>query len=146
MRGQTVEVASNGGGKMFDNSKHDFSAGKQIQEDSRSCQETHHPPSYQETMNSMNSLLLVAGLLLSHAVKSSSGLSNNLNRRQYLRWQTRGCITAVVATTPLKSRAANLKSRTEGYTVQHSEREWAVSANLSVVLTFFFYLLICKNA
>ena len=89
-------------------------------------------------MNSIKSLLLVAGMLLSHAVTSSSGLSTN--RRQYLQWQTRGCITAIVATTSFKSQAADIKSRTDGYAVQHSEREWAVSAT-----SVWYYAYISSN-
>mmetsp|Transcript_23633 Transcript_23633/g.33757 ORF Transcript_23633/g.33757 Transcript_23633/m.33757 type:complete len:95 (+) Transcript_23633:29-313(+) len=70
--------------------------------------------------------LLIVGLLLT----TSSGLST-ISRRRYLQWQTGGCIVTAASTTALSNpsvaQAANLKSRTDGYAVQYTEREWAVS-------------------
>jgi hypothetical protein len=92
-------------------------------------------------MNNLKSLLLVVGLLLAHGITSSSGLS--INRRQYLQWQTGGCIatittatTTALSTTPSVAQAANLKSRTDGYAVQHTEREWAVSRFIENVIIY----------
>jgi len=79
---------------------------------------------------------LSVGLLAAHhCIVGSGGLaapSDNPNRRQYLRKQTGGCIATIataaggaLSTTPSAARAANLKSRTEGYAVRHTEREWA---------------------
>lgn len=62
---------------------------------------------------------------LAYGVISSSALA--INRRHYLLKQT-GCIATIVTTTTASaqaSAAADLKSRTEGYAVQHTEREWA---------------------
>lgn len=77
-------------------------------------------------MDSIKSSLLIVGLLLSHGITMSSGLST-ISRRRYLQWQTGGCIATTALANPSVAQAANLKSRTEGYAVQHTEREWAVS-------------------
>lgn len=80
-------------------------------------------------MDSIKSSLLIVGLLLSHGITMSSGLST-ISRRRYLQWQTGGCIATASSTAlanPSVAQAVNLKSRTEGYAVQHTEREWAVS-------------------
>ncbi|KAK1737884.1 peptide-methionine (R)-S-oxide reductase [Skeletonema marinoi] len=78
-------------------------------------------------MDSIKSSLLIVGLLLSYGITMSSGLST-ISRRRYLQWQTGGCIATASTTAlsnPSVAQAANLKSRTEGYDVQHTEREWA---------------------
>ena len=71
-------------------------------------------------------LLLSAGLLANSIIISSSALS--INRRQYLQRQSGGFIATIATATTTTSPpafAANIKSRTEGYAVQHTEREWA---------------------
>lgn len=76
-------------------------------------------------MKSIKHSLLILGLLLA----TSSGLST-ISRRRYLQWQTGGCITAAstaAISNPSVAQATNLKSRTDGYAVQYTEREWAVS-------------------
>lgn len=86
-------------------------------------------------MGSSKSSLLIAVLLLvaDNIITTANGLS--ISRRRYLQWQTTGgCIATAAAaastavlSNPSVAQAANLKSRTEGYAVQHTEREWAVS-------------------
>ena len=48
----------------------------------------------------------------------------SINRRHYLQRQT-GYIATITTLTPSCAQASNTKSRTDGYKVQHSEREWA---------------------
>ena len=70
------------------------------------------------------------GLLLLQSITNSSALSG-INRRQSFH-QSAKCIATTITTgtalsNPSVARAANTKSRTEGYAVQYTEREWAVS-------------------
>lgn len=73
-------------------------------------------------------LPLLVGLSY-YAISSTDALS--INRRHYLLRQTSGIIaTASALTTSLSSPATaaavtDIKSRTDGYAVQHTEREWA---------------------
>mmetsp|Transcript_46823 Transcript_46823/g.98323 ORF Transcript_46823/g.98323 Transcript_46823/m.98323 type:complete len:223 (-) Transcript_46823:1082-1750(-) len=60
---------------------------------------------------------------LAYLVISSNALS--INRRHYLQWQTGGCIATLTTPSAAAQAAATPKSRTEGYAVQHTEREWA---------------------
>ena len=74
---------------------------------------------------------LLIALIHVHIICTVDALS--INRRHYLQKQTGGCIaslttTSLILTTPSSSsaQAANeIKSRTDGYSIQHTEREWA---------------------
>jgi len=64
-------------------------------------------------------------IALMHIICTVDALS--INRRHYLQKQTGGCIASLILTNNQASaQAANkMKSRTDGYAIQHTEREWA---------------------
>ena len=72
--------------------------------------------------------MIFAQLLIAliHIICTIDALS--INRRHYLQNQTGGCIASLTILTnkPASAQAANeMKSRTDGYAIQHTEREWA---------------------
>ena len=73
--------------------------------------------------------IIFAQLLIAliHIICTIDALS--INRRHYLQKQTGGCIASLILTNtnnPASAQAANeIKSRTDGYAIQHTEREWA---------------------
>jgi len=64
-------------------------------------------------------------IALIHIICTIDALS--INRRHYLQKQTCGCIASLLLTNnPASAQAANeMKSGTDGYAIQHTEREWA---------------------
>ena len=76
-----------------------------------------------------NNNIIFAQLLIAliHIICTIDALS--INRRHYLQKQTGGCIASLILTNtnnPASAQAANeIKSRTDGYAIQHTEREWA---------------------
>ena len=73
--------------------------------------------------------IIFAQLLIAliHIICTIDALS--INRRHYLQKQTGGgCIASLIILTnnPTSAQAADeIKSRTDGYAIQHTEREWA---------------------
>ena len=77
----------------------------------------------------MLSLLFLAALIYTIISSNSAIDALSINRRQYLQRQTAtgGGYIAIIATlAPSSAQAAtDTKSRTDGYAIQHTEREWA---------------------
>ena len=75
--------------------------------------------------NNNNMIFAQLFIALMHIICTIDALS--INRRHYLQKQTGGCIASLILTNnPASAQAANeMKSRTDGYAIQHTEREWA---------------------
>ena len=75
--------------------------------------------------NNNNMIFAQLFIALMHIICTVDALS--INRRHYLQKQTGGCIASLILTNNQASaQAANeMKSRTDGYAIQHTEREWA---------------------